>query len=81
MISDDKMNNLVIQDVGAEKDAITNLRAPTHFGRPNVSESPSHTLLTPSGTGYSIPSPVNTQTPIAASSSADRLCFQTLCTR
>ena len=24
-----------VQDVGAEKDAITNLRAPTHFGRPN----------------------------------------------
>jgi hypothetical protein len=34
--SDDKINNLVIQDVGAEKDTITNLRAPTHFGRPNV---------------------------------------------
>lgn len=31
------MNNLLIQDVGAEKDTITNLRAPTHFGRPNVS--------------------------------------------
>ena len=30
----------MIQDVGAEKDAITKLRAPTHFGRPNVS-SPS----------------------------------------
>ena len=37
--SDDKMNNLLIQDVGAEKDTITNLRAPTHFGRPNVSSS------------------------------------------
>jgi len=36
-ISDDKINNLVIQDVGAEEDTITNLRAPTHFGRPNVS--------------------------------------------
>lgn len=24
-----------VQDVGAEKDAITLLRAPTHFGRPN----------------------------------------------
>ncbi|ODO03125.1 hypothetical protein I350_05970 [Cryptococcus amylolentus CBS 6273] len=34
-IDEDKMNNLVIQDVGAEKDTITNLRAPTHFGRPN----------------------------------------------
>jgi hypothetical protein len=81
MTSDDKMNNLVIQDVGAEKDAITNLRAPTHFGRPNVSEAMSYIPLTPSGTGYSIPSPVNTQTPIAAFSSADRLRCRTLCTR
>ena len=24
-----------VQDVGAERDAITSLRAPTHFGRPN----------------------------------------------
>ena len=24
-----------VQDVGAEKDAVTSLRAPTHFGRPN----------------------------------------------
>ncbi len=24
-----------MQDVGAEKDAITSLRAPTHYGRPN----------------------------------------------
>ena len=24
-----------VQDVGAEKDAITSLRAPTHYGRPN----------------------------------------------
>jgi hypothetical protein len=29
------MNNIMVQDVGAEKDAITSLRAPTHFGRPN----------------------------------------------
>jgi len=29
------MNNIIVQDVGAEKDAITSLRAPTHFGRPN----------------------------------------------
>lgn len=28
------MNNIIVQDVGAEKDAITSLRAPTHFGRP-----------------------------------------------
>jgi hypothetical protein len=26
---------LKVQDVGAEKDAITFLRAPTHFGKPN----------------------------------------------
>lgn len=30
------MNNIVVQDVGAEHDTITKLRAPTHFGRPNV---------------------------------------------
>ncbi|KAF7303642.1 FAD-binding FR-type domain-containing protein [Mycena indigotica] len=29
------INNIVVQDVGAEKDAITSLRAPTHYGRPN----------------------------------------------
>lgn len=34
-IKDDDMNNIMVQDVGAEKDAITSLRAPTHFGRPN----------------------------------------------
>lgn len=28
-------SSLQVQDVGAEKDAITSLRAPTHFGRPN----------------------------------------------
>ena len=27
--------SLQVQDVGADKDAITSLRAPTHFGRPN----------------------------------------------
>lgn len=27
--------SLQVQDVGAEKDSITSLRAPTHFGRPN----------------------------------------------
>lgn len=34
--SEDKMNNILVNDVGAEQDAITSLRAPTHFGRPNV---------------------------------------------
>ncbi|KAF8960874.1 NADPH oxidase [Flammula alnicola] len=34
-IKEDEMNNIIVQDVGAEKDAITSLRAPTHFGRPN----------------------------------------------
>ncbi|KAF8574915.1 NADPH oxidase B [Ramaria rubella] len=34
-IKEDDMNNIMVQDVGAEKDAITALRAPTHFGRPN----------------------------------------------
>ncbi|KAF7798142.1 hypothetical protein EIP86_009358 [Pleurotus ostreatoroseus] len=34
-IKQDDMTNIIVQDVGAEKDAITSLRAPTHFGRPN----------------------------------------------
>ena len=34
-IKEDDMNNIIVHDVGAEKDAITSLRAPTHFGRPN----------------------------------------------
>ena len=49
-IKEDDMNNIIVQDVGAEKDAITSLRAPTHFGRPNwdrvfpsISEKHPHT--------------------------------------
>jgi hypothetical protein len=38
------MNNILVNDVGAEVDAITSLRAPTYFGRPNV--SPSYLSLT-----------------------------------
>ena len=34
-IKQDDATNIMVQDVGAEKDAITSLRAPTHFGRPN----------------------------------------------
>ncbi|KAJ7729798.1 NADPH oxidase [Mycena metata] len=34
-IKEDDINNIVVQDVGSEKDAITTLRAPTHYGRPN----------------------------------------------
>jgi NADPH oxidase 2 len=34
-IKEDDMNNIIVQEVGAEKDSITSLRAPTHFGRPN----------------------------------------------
>ncbi|KAH8080174.1 NADPH oxidase isoform 2 [Filobasidium floriforme] len=34
-ITEDQMNNILLQDVGADKDAITSLRSPTHFGRPN----------------------------------------------
>jgi len=34
-MKDDDMNNILVQEVGAERDAITSLRAPTHFGRPN----------------------------------------------
>jgi len=31
----DDLNNIYVQDVGAEQDAVTTLRAPTHYGRPN----------------------------------------------
>ena len=34
-IKADDATNIMVQDVGAEKDAISGLRAPTHFGRPN----------------------------------------------
>jgi len=34
-LKEDEMNNIFVQEVGAEKDAITALRAPTHFGRPH----------------------------------------------
>lgn len=34
-LKEDEMNNIFVQDVGADKDAITSLRAPTHYGRPN----------------------------------------------
>jgi len=34
-VKEDDVNNIYVQDVGAEKDAITSLRAPTHYGRPN----------------------------------------------
>ena len=27
--------NIMVSDVGSEKDAISGLRAPTHYGRPN----------------------------------------------
>jgi len=34
-VKEEDINNIVVQDIGAEKDAITALRAPTHYGRPN----------------------------------------------
>ncbi|KAG6334889.1 hypothetical protein ID866_4198 [Astraeus odoratus] len=34
-VKEDDMTNIIVQDVGADKDAITSLRAPTHYGRPN----------------------------------------------
>lgn len=34
-VKEDDLNNIMVQDVGAEQDTITSLRAPTHFGRPN----------------------------------------------
>jgi NADPH oxidase 2 len=35
-LKEDEMNNIIVQDVGADKDAITSLRTPTHLGRPNL---------------------------------------------
>ncbi|KAJ7583931.1 NADPH oxidase isoform 2 [Mycena floridula] len=34
-IKEDDMNNIMVHEVGAEKDTITSLRSPSHFGRPN----------------------------------------------
>lgn len=34
-LKEDDATNIMVSDVGAERDAITSLRAPTHFGRPN----------------------------------------------
>ncbi|KAH8913816.1 hypothetical protein BT69DRAFT_1233994, partial [Atractiella rhizophila] len=34
-VKPDDITNIVVQDVGGERDAITGLRAPTHYGRPN----------------------------------------------
>lgn len=34
-IKQDDATNIMVHDVGSEKDAISGLRAPTHFGRPN----------------------------------------------
>ncbi|KAJ7449191.1 NADPH oxidase [Mycena latifolia] len=34
-IKEEDVRNIFVQDVGAKKDAITSLRAPTHYGRPN----------------------------------------------
>lgn len=56
---------LQLQDVGADKDAITSLRAPTHFGRPNVSgqvcisSATAYRSHCPSGTRSSIVSPTS----------------------
>ncbi|KAL8283846.1 hypothetical protein RQP46_005278 [Phenoliferia psychrophenolica] len=33
-IKEDDINNIFVQDVGGDRDTITSLRAPTHFGRP-----------------------------------------------
>ncbi|KAI3613221.1 nadph oxidase isoform 2 [Moniliophthora roreri] len=34
-VEEDDINNIMVHDVGAEKDTITALKAPTHFGRPS----------------------------------------------
>lgn len=75
------MNNILVHDVGAEKDAITALRSPTHFGRPNVSTTDRHRRIMGrgppahrcSGTGSSSLLPISTPIPTAACSSAVQL--------
>ncbi|CAH7689255.1 ferric reductase NAD binding domain-containing protein [Phakopsora pachyrhizi] len=34
-LKDDVINNIIVSDVGGDLDAITRLRSPTHYGRPN----------------------------------------------
>ncbi|KAI6112354.1 NADPH oxidase B [Pisolithus croceorrhizus] len=34
-VKEDDMTNIIVQDVGADRDAITALKSPTHYGRPN----------------------------------------------
>lgn len=34
-LKDDDINNIIVSDVGGERDAVTKLRSPTHYGRPN----------------------------------------------
>lgn len=34
-LKDDDINNIIVSDVGGQRDAITQLRSPTHYGRPN----------------------------------------------
>ncbi|EGG06344.1 uncharacterized protein MELLADRAFT_43541 [Melampsora larici-populina 98AG31] len=34
-LKDDVINNIIVSDVGGGRDAITHLRSPTHYGRPN----------------------------------------------
>ena len=34
-MKDDDLTNIMVTDVGSDKDAISGLRAPTHYGRPN----------------------------------------------
>ncbi|KAI5475801.1 hypothetical protein MNV49_000812 [Pseudohyphozyma bogoriensis] len=34
-VKEDDINNIIVQDVGGERDTISHLRSPTHYGRPN----------------------------------------------
>ncbi|KAI9609294.1 hypothetical protein H4Q26_007244 [Puccinia striiformis f. sp. tritici PST-130] len=34
-LKEDEINNIIVSDVGGQRDAITQLRSPTHYGRPN----------------------------------------------
>ena len=34
-VKEDEFTNIMVSDVGGERDAVTKLRSPTHYGRPH----------------------------------------------
>ena len=86
-IKEDDMNNIIVPDVGAEKDAITSLRAPTHFGRPNwdrvfssIAEKHPETDVGVVRVTFILCGLGSVSLPVRTSSSVDRLCSLVSCT-